>query len=191
MDNLTIQIWYFIENSFDVNDKEKLEMLSYHSREKERIISESGAMGQILFTVLYTVSPFPAMRALGGAFWLLVSLQGKKIKDLRIFWQCLPLIWSRPLENIPFKDAVFCLTMKTLWFGFRNGQLHSTHTNRWRCLGKPQISLNSVSSTWEMWWRWSSFPKQFCQQQPVIVNVILNKIDLPMCWGVLRYYFPY
>lgn len=39
--------------------RKKLEMLSYHSREKEKLVRGSDAVGQILFLVLHTNSVFP------------------------------------------------------------------------------------------------------------------------------------
>lgn len=136
--------------------RKQRKMLSYHSREKKTIVRGSGAMGQILFPVLYTNSIFPlfyheSFRKYLFGRWCKWVYKEKKIKRLRIFWQCLPLLWRRPLENIPHKDNVFYLTVKALWFGFRNG-LHPTCTNRWRCLVKSTgFTKFRVSQTWEMW----------------------------------------
>ena len=166
---LTIQFWYFVENSFDVSDTEKTQnaFIPFKRKGENRGFD---AMGYIQFPVLDTnYSLLVLLWELHGVTsWqmVLMSPQGIKIKDLRIFWQYLPFIWRGPLENIPFKDNVFCLKIKALWFSFRNGQLHA-RTNRWRCPVKSQISLNSEFVQCER----NSFSKQHFYQQEPLVNV--------------------
>lgn len=51
--------------------REKLKMLSYHSREKKKLGRGSGTMGQILFLILHANSVFPLFcpESFGGAFF--------------------------------------------------------------------------------------------------------------------------
>lgn len=75
-------------------------------------------MGQTLCPALHANSVFPlsCRKNFGGAFLAdgVNESTGKKDQGSQDFLAMLPLTRRGPLEIIPFKDNIFCLTMKAL-----------------------------------------------------------------------------
>lgn len=114
---------------------------------KRRKQSEGLALWDKLCVRPYTLTLFslcPAARTLGEPFWqmVLMSLQGKKIKDLRIFWQCYLSHGGGHWRLFPSK-TVFSAWQWRLSDSVSETVSFTLGTNRWRYLVKSQISLRS------------------------------------------------